>query len=247
MPTVSAFAAAMWGGLAAASLLLGAALALRWTLSDRLTGAIMGFGSGALISSIGYELVPASLVKGGGQWMVFAFAAGALTFFGADWAIDRSGGAERKRIAGAKGEGSGTAIFLGTLLDGVPESLILGMGLATGGAVSVAFLTAVFVSNVPEGVAGTRSLVASGHSPRRVVGMWTALVVASALAAALGYWIVQSMPGADGRYAKAFAAGAVLTMLSDVMMPEAFEHGGKVVGLLATLGFLTAAVLSVME
>jgi len=244
---VSAYAAAMWGGLAAASLLLGAALALRWTLSDRLTGAIMGFGSGALISSIGYELVPESLVRGSGRWMVFAFAAGALSFFAADWAIDRSGGAERKRIAGATGAGSGTAIFLGTLLDGVPESLILGMGLATGGAISVAFLTAVFVSNVPEGVAGTRSLVAAGRSPRRVVFMWTALVIASAAAAALGYAIVRSVPAADGRYARAFAAGAVLTMLADVMMPEAFEHGGKVVGLLATLGFLTAAILSVME
>lgn len=244
---MSVLSAAMWGGLAAASLLLGAALALRWTLSERLTGAIMGFGSGALVSSIGYELVPESLVKGGGRWMVFAFAGGALTFFVADWLIDRSGGAGRKRIAGHKDAGSGTAIFLGTLLDGVPESLILGMGLATGGAISVAFLTAVFVSNVPEGVAGTRSLVASGRTPRHVLGMWMTLVIASAAAAALGYAVVRSIPAADGRFAKAFAAGAVLTMLSDVMMPEAFEHGGKIVGLLATLGFLTAAVLSVME
>ncbi len=244
---MSALAAAMWGGLAAASLLLGAALALRWDLSERLTGAVMGFGSGALISSIAYELVPESQMHGVARGMGLAFAAGALVFFLADWAIDRKGGAERKKIKAKPGEGSGTAIFLGTLLDGVPESLILGMGLATGGAISVAFLTAVFVSNVPEGVAGTRSLVASGHSPRRVVGMWASLVVASAAAAALGYGIVQSVPAADGRYAKAFAAGAVLTMLSDVMMPEAFEHGGKIVGLLATLGFLTAAVLSVME
>ncbi len=244
---MSAYAAAMWGGLAAASLLLGAGLALRWSLSERLTGAIMGFGSGALISSIAYELVPESKVAGGGRWIVFTFALGALVFFVADWAIDRAGGAERKSIEGGAGGGSGTAIFLGTLLDGVPESLILGMGLATGGAISVAFLTAVFVSNVPEGVAGTRSLVAAGRTPRKVVGMWTALIIASAIASALGYALVRSIPAADGRYAKAFAAGAVLTMLSDVMMPEAFEHGGKLVGLLATLGFLTAAILSVME
>ena len=135
---MSAYAAAMWGGLAAASLLLGAGLALRWSLSERLTGAIMGFGSGALISSIAYELVPESKVVGRGLWVVFAFALGALVFFFADWAIDHSGGAERKSIEGGKGGGSGTAIFLGTLLDGVPESLILGMGLATGGAISVA-------------------------------------------------------------------------------------------------------------
>ncbi len=239
--------AAMWGGLAAGSLLLGAGLTLRWTLSERLTGAIMGFGSGALVSSIGYELVPESLVHGGGRGMIFAFAAGALVFFGADWLIDQSGGAERKSLAGSEGGGSGTAIFLGTLLDGVPESMILGMGLATGGAISIAFLTAVFVSNVPEGVAGTRSLVASGRSVKHVAFMWLSLVIASAVAAGAGYAIVASIPAADGRYAKAFAAGAILTMLSDVMMPEAFEHGGKIVGLLATLGFLTAAILSVME
>ena len=125
--------------------------------------------------------------------------------------------------------------------------MILGIGLATGGAISIAFLTAVFVSNVPEGVAGTRSLVASGRSVKHVAFMWSTLVIASAVAAAAGYMIVQAMPAADGRYAKAFAAGAMLTMLSDVMMPEAFEHGGKIVGLLATLGFLTAAILSAME
>ena len=100
---MSAYAAAMWGGLAAASLLLGAGLALRWSLSERLTGAIMGFGAGALISSIAYELVPESKVAGGGRWIAFAFALGALVFFVADWAIDHSGGAERKSIEGGKG------------------------------------------------------------------------------------------------------------------------------------------------
>src|SRR5262245_18825248 len=169
---MSVFAAATWGGLAAVSLLIGAGLALRWKVSERLTGAVMGFGAGALISSIAYELVPESRIAGNGRSMVIAFAVGALTFFGADWAIDKSGGAERKSIAKSQSGGSGTAIFLGTLLDGVPESLILGMGLATGGAVSIAFLTAVFVSNVPEGVAGTRALVAAGRSPREVPGMW---------------------------------------------------------------------------
>jgi ZIP family zinc transporter len=237
----------MWGGLAAVSLLFGAILAMRLRLSSQFIGAVMGFGSGALISSIAYELVPESLVKGSGQWMALAFAVGALTFFAADWAIDARGGQGRKSIVGDQAGGSGTAIFLGTLLDGVPESLILGIGLATGGAVSVAFLTAVFVSNFPEGIAGTRSLLDAGNSSRRVVGMWTALVLASAVAAAAGYAVVNALPGVDGRYARAFAAGAVLTMLADVMMPEAFEHGGKIVGLLATLGFLTAAVLSVLE
>lgn len=240
-------AAALWGGLAAISLVAGALLAIKFKLSNKMTGAVMGFGAGALISSIAYELVPDSLISGSGKFMALTFMAGALTFFLCDYLIDNYGGAGRKNIAEKPTGGSGTAIFLGTLLDGIPESLILGIGLATGGAISTAFLIAVFVSNVPEGIAGTRSLMSVGRSQRTVLWMWTALVVISALMAALGFAFVQWLPSADGRYASAFAAGAVLTMLSDVMMPEAFEHGGKIVGLLATLGFLTAAVLSVME
>ena len=244
---MSVFVAGMWGCLAAVSLLLGAALAMRFELSNRIIGAVMGFGSGALISSIGYELVPESLVKGTGRSMALTFALGALTFFVVDWWIDQRGGEERKSLAGRPDGGSGTAIFLGTLLDAIPESLVLGIGLATGGAISLAFLTAVFVSNLPEGIAGTRSLLDAGNSSRRVVWMWIALVLASGVAAGAGYAFAEAVPTADGRYAGAFAAGAVLTMLTDVMMPEAFEHGGKMVGLLATLGFLSAAIISVME
>lgn len=243
---MSMFAAATWGAIAAISLVMGALLTMRFQLSNVAIGAVMGFGSGALISSIAYELVPESAL-GGGSGMAIAFVLGALTFFGSDWVVDRIGGKQRKSIAGKQENGSGTAIFMGTLLDGIPESLILGIGLATGGAISVAFLMAVFVSNVPEGIAGTKSLLNVGHSKRKVLSMWAWLVIASALASGLGFALVKSFPAVDGHYAQAFAAGAVLTMLADVMMPEAFEHGGKWVGLLATLGFLTAAILSVAE
>ena len=183
--------------------------------------------------------------------MLVAFAAGALTFFVGDWVIDRRGGRHRKRIArSGRSErsdgGSGTAIFLGTLLDGIPESLVLGIGLALGGSISVAFLAAVFVSNIPEGIAGTSSLISEGHSRRQVYRMWIALVIASAAAAALGYAFARSASSVDGRIVQSFAAGAVLTMLADTMMPEAFQHGGKIVGLLTTLGFLMAAILSAL-
>ena len=161
--------------------------------------------------------------------------------------IDNRGGRHRKKIAGERPAGSGAAIFLGTLLDGIPESLTLGLGLALGGSISYAFLAAVLVSNLPEGVAGTASLLAEGHSRRQVLRMWIGLVIASAAAAALGYAVVKAVPGTDGRIIQGFAAGGVLIMLADAMMPEAFEHGGKIVGLLTTLGFLMAAMLSVLE
>jgi ZIP family zinc transporter len=280
--------AALWGLLAAVSLLIGYMLAGRG-LSNRTTGMIMGFGAGALISAIAYELVPASMASGWG--MAVAFGLGALTFFGGDWLIDRQGGAERKNIGtGEQGSGgaslsplreppkggrdaegreqgrgeiitpaplpprppaqaggSGAAIFIGTLLDNIPESIVLGMGLALGGSISPAFLVAVFVSNLPEGVAGTINLEQAGNSRSHIFWMWTILVLISGACAGLGYAIVGWLPGANGRYVQSFAAGAMLTMLADTMMPEGFEHGGKVVGLLTVLGFLLAAVLALSE
>jgi ZIP family zinc transporter len=205
----------------------------------------MGLGAGALISSIAYELVPESALGGAG--MAVAFAAGAVTFFGGDWLIDCRGGNKRKDIAGSQASGSGPAIFLGTLLDNVPESIILGMGIAIGGMVNAAFLVAVFISNLPEGVAGTINLANAGYTQRQILAMWSLLVLGSALCAGIGYAIVGWLPGVDGSHIQAFAAGAMLTMLADAMMPEAFEHGGKAVGLFTVLGYLVAGVLSIAQ
>lgn len=237
-------AAVGWGAVAAASLLIGYMLA-KLRLSNRTIGMIMGIGSGALISAIAYELIPESQLQGWG--MAVAFALGALTFFVGDWVIDQQGGGERKGIDDKQKSGSGPAIFVGTLLDNIPESFVLGIGLALGGAINIAFLAAVFVSNLPEGVAGTVNLLAAGHSQRTIFWMWLALVLVSALCAGIGYIIVSVLPNATGLLAQAFAAGAMLTMLADVVMPEAFEHGGMLVGLFTVLGFLVAAILAVMQ
>ena len=235
--------ALLWGGLAASSLLVGYLLAERG-LSNRTLGLIMGFGAGALISAIAYELVPESAI--GGWEMPVAFVGGAVVFFSVDYLVDRMGGTHRKKIAGKKVEGSGAAIFIGTLLDAIPESLVLGIGLALGGSISVAFLAAVFVSNLPEGVAGTVNLAAAGHSRRNMLWMWIVMVLVSAGCAVLGYSLIQWVPTADGGVVQAFAAGAMLTMLADAMMPEAFEHGGRLVGLFTVLGFAAAAALSIV-
>jgi ZIP family zinc transporter len=235
--------AVVWGGLAAAALLIGYLLA-RLDLSNRTIGMIMGFGAGALLSAISYELVPETAL-GGGR-MALAFFLGAMVFFGADWFIDRGGGSERKDITGGS-TGSGSAIFIGTLLDNIPESIILGMSLAAGGAINVAFLAAVFVSNLPEGVAGTVNLEAAGRSRSNIFRMWAALVAISAVFAGIGYVLIQRLPQVNGRHAQAFAAGAMLTMLADAMMPEAFEHGGKLVGILTVMGFLVSAIISYIQ
>ena len=239
----SVLTAILWGGLAAASLLIGYLLSAR-NLTNRTIGMIMGFGAGALLSAIAYELVPESALGGGG--MAVAFCLGAITFFAADWWIDHRGGADRKDITGEK-TGSGEAIFIGTLLDNVPESIILGMSLAIGGAVNIAFLVAVFISNLPEGVAGSLNMEAAGRSRRNIFWMWLSLVVISAFCAGFGYLLIQWLPAAEGMFSRAFAAGAMLTMLADAMMPEAFEHGGKLVGILTVMGFLVASILAVWQ
>jgi ZIP family zinc transporter len=233
-----------WGGFAASALLLGYGLAMR-NLSNRTIGLVMGIGAGALLSAIAYELIPESSMQG---WDVaLAFGLGAVAFFAGDWFVDKQGGAERKDIAAEQSQGSGAAIYIGTLLDAIPESLILGMGLALGGAINLAFLASVFVSNLPEGVAGTINLKTAQYRPRTILWMWASLVLSSALCALGGYAFVAWQPGATGHLAQAFAAGAMLTMLADAMMPEAFEHGGKLVGLLTVLGFLAAAILSALQ
>ena len=234
-------AAFLWGALAASSLLVGYLLAERG-LSNRTVGLVMGFGAGALLGAIAYELVPEAVL--GGSGMVAALLAGALAFFVGDWFVGRRGGARRKNIKAGEEAGSGSAIFIGTLLDNIPESLVLGIGLASGGSISVAFLGLCSSPIFPEGIAGTLNLVAAGRSRTHVFWMWTTLVIASAASAAIGYGMVERIPAADGRLVQAFAAGAMLTMLADAMMPEAYEHGGKLVGLLTALGFVAAATLS---
>lgn len=244
--------AVFWGAFTSASLYLGQLLAGPMARAHRAIGLVMGFGAGTLLSAVAYELIPESSFEHGlamGAW----FLLGALTYFLADVIIDARGGKNRQRIAHPEGAGTvrtgdsagtGAAMFLGALLDGIPEAFILGVGIGMGGALSVAFITAVFVSNVPQGVAGTVSLEAAGYTGRHVFRMWTGLTVACAAASAAGYLLADALPD-EGFYASAFAAGAVLSMLADSMMPEAFKHGGRAAGLLTVVGYLVAGALSV--
>ena len=239
---MTALNAALWGILASSSLLIGAGLALWLRPANRIVGLVMGFGAGALISAVAYELAPEA-AKGEAPFFLW-LALGAVAFFLGDWLIDRRGGEQRKSIDSEAQAGAGQAIFLGTLLDGVPESLVLGMGMALGGAVGLSFLAAVFISNLPEAMAATTSMRDAGQPPRTILGLWLALVAASGVAAGLGFLAAAQLPGVDGAAAQAFAAGAILTMLADTMMPEAFEHGGRAVGLVTALGFVVAAALT---
>ena len=243
---MTAWHAVLWGALGASSLLVGHALSGPLSGSPRATGLLMGFGAGTLISAVGFELVPEASFEDVGFGVGLALAAGALTYYAADRIVDGMGGAERQSLDTADTAGSPWAMFIGALLDGVPESFVLGSTLAVGGAIDAAFLVAVFVSNVPEGVAGTASLRATGATNRRILVNWTTLVVVSALVAGAGFLLADVTPQ-QGIYVEAFAGGAVLTMLADSMMPQAFRFGGRAVGLLTVLGYIVAGALSVAQ
>jgi zinc transporter, ZIP family len=243
---VSAWQALFWGAFTASSLLIGALLARSLANRRRVVAHAMAFGAGTLVSAIAYELVPESSLSHG-LGLGIAFALGAAVYYTADRIIDGRGGKDRQKLDPAQvDEGSGAAMFLGALLDGIPESYVLGTTLAAGGGIDAALVAAVFVANVPEGIAGTTSLRAAGYSSRRVYVMWTSLAVVSGLMALAGYLFARTQH-VDGLYSQAFAAGAVLTMLTDSMIPESYEHGGRSVGLTVVAGYLVAAALSALD
>jgi ZIP family zinc transporter len=237
-----------WGLFGGSSLILGGLLALWVPIRERWLGLIMGFGSGVLVSAVAYELVAEAFeTSAGSGGTALGLAAGAITFFVGDTFVDRMGGENRKEIHGVAAAGSGLAIVLGIVLDGVPESVVIGLGLLNGTGVSVAVIAAVFLSNLPEAIAATTGLTAGGWNRERILGLWVVVALVSGAAALLGYTLFDTAGPAALAFVLAFAGGAILTMLADTMFPEAFVHGGKLVGLFTTLGFGLAFALTALD
>lgn len=244
--------AAFWGFVGASSLIVAAEVAFAFKLSRFAIGLIMAFGVGALISSVAFELiVPAMAEQAVENWVVgVALFLGSVTFFAGDRLIARIGGSNRKSAEGEgqNGEGdSGLGIVLGTVLDGIPESAVLGMSLVGGAGVSVSLLAGIWVSNFPESLGSTVNLEKSGMARSRIRLMWAGIALVSALAAALGFWVVDNVSGATGAFVEAFAAGALLTMIADEMAPEAYQRSAIYAGLATTAGFALAVFLTSVE
>jgi ZIP family zinc transporter len=239
--------ALLWGVVAGSSLVLGGIVALRAPITRVHVGLIMAFGSGVLISAVAYELVEEAFVTSAGEGRIaLGLLVGSAVFFGAELLIDRLG--EKRAAAGRKGgSGAGRALVLGIVLDGIPESLVLGLTVLEEGSVSVAFLIAVFVANLPEGIAATAALEKAGRDPRRIMRFWVLVALGFGLASLLGYVLLDSASPATVALVLSFAAGAVLTMLANTMMPEALHHGGKLAGFLTTLGFALAFGLTTLQ
>jgi ZIP family zinc transporter len=237
-----------WGTLAASSLVIGAIVALVFRIDLRTIGLIMAFGSGVLISAVSFDLVQEAVDKSSGHgWVVGGFFAGCLVFFGGDRLIDRLGGGQRKDPSGNQEGGSSLSIVLGSVLDGIPESMVIGLTIFEGGAVGAAYLAAVFISNLPESISSTAGLATSGWKKSRILWMWTAIALISGLASLAGYGLFQNSSPDTTAFVLAFAGGAILTMLAETMMPEAYEHGGKLVGVVTTLGFAVAFTIHTLD
>lgn len=237
-----------WGLCASSSLLIGGLVAVRFAIDRLVLGLVMAFGSGVLISAVAFELVEdafeASQLLSDVALGLFA---GCAVFSIGDAIIDRLGGANRKRMSGEQASGAPLAIVLGIVLDGIPESAVIGLTLLEGGAVSVAMLVAVFLSNLPEAVSATTGLLEAGWRRTRILGLWGGVMLVSATAALAGYAFFDGASPSVVAFVLAFAGGAILTMLADTMMPEAFAYGGKLVGVFTTFGFATAFAVSAFE
>jgi len=237
-----------WGAFASSSLLVGALLALRLRLSERVLGLVMAFGSGVLISAVAYELfLEATESADNREWATVGLFGGSLTFFVGDELIDRMGGDGRKSMIGRQAGGAALAIVLGIVLDGIPESFVVGIDLLSGEGISIAFVAAVFISNLPESAAATSGLSKAGWASAKIYLLWTGVTLVAGLAAAIGNGALGGASPDAIAFVLAFAAGAILTMLADTLLPEAFEKGGRVTGLLVTLGFAVAVFISTYE
>ena len=240
--------AAFWGFVGASSLIVAAELTFRVVLSPMTVGLIMAFGVGTLISSIAFELVEPALELGDGPAiLVVGLLLGSLAFFLGDQAVVRMGGSRRRKRGAEDGtESSGLGIVLGTILDGVPESAVLGISLVTLGEVGPALLGAIWVSNFPESLGATVDMRDAGRSKTWIRGAWWSIVAISAGAAAVGFALVSATDPRTGALIQAFAAGALLTMIADEMAPEAFGKSHLYTGLATTGGFVAAFLISTL-
>ncbi|MEV4669357.1 ZIP family metal transporter [Microbacterium sp. LWO12-1.2] len=229
--------AILWGVVAAAPLFIGAVLALLRKWPPRWLGIVLGFGAGALMASIAFELWQEGLDLAGPIPLVIGVAAGAVSYYIADRILDA-------RAAKTKAKAGGGQLAVGALLDGIPEQLVLGIGLASGEPVSIALVVAILVSNLPESIGSAADLLEGGMARSRVLLLWAGVAVICALATIAGFGLA-SITGDDFRSAASgFAAGALLVMLVDSMIPEAQSKAKESTGLATVLGFALAAGLA---
>ncbi|MFE9680983.1 ZIP family metal transporter [Streptomyces sp. NPDC006285] len=245
--------AGLWGLVAGSALLLGAVVGFGLRVPQKVIATVMAFGAGVLLSAVSFELVGEAYEQAGLAPAAIGTLAGAVAYTAGNMWLARRGARHRKRSGHHRDQaqpsedqqsGSGLALAFGALLDGVPESAVIGVSLRDGGAVSLVTVAAVFISNVPEGLSSSAGMKKAGRNKVYVFGVWGAIAAASTLSAVLGYTLVGGFSSAVIAAVTAVAAGAILAMVADTMIPEAFEEAHLAIGLVTVSGFLVSFALS---
>ena len=212
----------------------------------------MAFGSGVLLSALSFNLTQEAYKKAGLNPVMYGFFAGALLFTIANVYLASKGGKNRKRsdskqVSEKEHSGSGMAIAVGSLMDDIPESIVIGLSLIGGGAISMATVIAIFISDIPEALSSATGMRKAGRSKRYIFGIWGAIAFITGISALIGYAVFSQFPASVVAAATAFAAGGILAMVVDTMIPEAFNEEHNLAGIIAVIGFLLSFMLTKIE
>jgi len=236
--------AAMWGAVSGSAVLLGSLVAMFFSLPKKVIGFIMAFGTGVLIGAASYELIGEAVRTGGINSTAIGFLSGAAVFTIFDYIVSKKGASHRKRSGTQAAESAGIALFIGTIIDAVPESIMIGASLLEQETVSFLLVVAIFISNIPEGLSSTAGMRKNGYSKTKISIMWLSVLAISTFASWAGFFFLDG--ASDGLMAgiSAFAGGGIIAMIASTMMPEAFEESGPITGLITALGLLASIILN---
>jgi len=243
--------AGLWGLFSGGALVLGAAVGYFAALPTRTVATVMAFGSGVLVSALSFELMEPAYSTGGLLPSAVGFMVGAVLYSAANWYLGHHGAKHRKRSGNQLSEdkqagGSGTVIAAGALIDGIPESIAIGLTFLSGGGVGIAAVAAIFISNLPEGLSSAAGMKKAGRTPIYIFALWTSIAIVSGVAAFLGYTLCKNVSPGVMAAMSAVAGGAIMAMLVETMIPEAFEGTRNLAGLEACAGFLVSFAITVL-